>query len=94
MQKGKRYRKLLKIQSFMKAYHKIELEGLHNQLSACEEETRALFSLMEKEKAPDFLDANFLAQRLQRIAKTEKHLQGQIVEKNKLCMKLLAVYND
>ncbi|MEL6089619.1 hypothetical protein [Bartonella schoenbuchensis] len=84
MQKGKRYRKLLKIQSFMKAYHKIELEGLHNQLSACEEETRALFSLMEKEKAPDFLDANFLAQRLQRIAKTEKHLQGQIVEKKQI----------
>ncbi|ENN90188.1 hypothetical protein [Bartonella bovis] len=84
MQKSKRYHKLFKIQSFMKAYHKIELEGLNNQLSACEEETRTLFSLMEKEGAPDFWDASFLARRLQCIAKTEKQLRGQIVQKKQI----------
>ncbi|WP_407965150.1 hypothetical protein [Bartonella sp. C271] len=83
-QKRKRYGRLLKVQSLIETHRKAELEYMKGQLFSCQEETRALFSLMEKDSAFNFWNASFLAKRLHHIAKFEKKLQGQIAQQKQV----------
>ncbi|MDD9330385.1 MAG: hypothetical protein PV354_08280 [Bartonella sp.] len=83
-QKSKRYGRLLKVQSLVEAHHKAELEYMKGQLFSCQEETRELFSLMEKDSAFNFWNASFLAKRLQHNAKFEKNLQGKIAQQTQV----------
>ncbi|AQX28994.1 hypothetical protein [Bartonella sp. JB63] len=84
IQKSKRYRRLLKVQSLMEGYHKAELEYMKGQLFSCQEETRMLFSLMEKDSAFSFWNASFLVKRLHHTAKSEEKLQRQIMKQKQV----------
>ncbi|CBI76127.1 conserved protein of unknown function [Bartonella clarridgeiae 73] len=84
IQKSKRYRRLLKVQSLIEAHHTAELEHMKGQLFSCQEETRMLFSLMEKDSAFNFWNAPFLAKRLHHTAKSEEKLQGRIVQQKQV----------
>ncbi|ALE02984.1 hypothetical protein [Bartonella ancashensis] len=85
MKNSKRYGKLVKIQGLVEAYHKVELERLHSQISFCEEETHRILTLMgREEEGIPFWDVNFLSRRLQHTAKMEQNLEKSVAQKKQV----------
>ncbi|MHC5308388.1 hypothetical protein [Bartonella sp. LJL80] len=77
---SRRYAKLLKAQTLVKARDEADLEESRSQRQLLSEEDEYLFSLMENGSEIDFFDPNLLARRLQRNAKREAVLDAQILK--------------